>query len=308
MSAQTSAAGPESAAPKAEIPARAISEEARPRLNTSPFQGEEFARVRKFMSAVAGTLSQPLKAPAGRLKVGLDLGTAYIVLVVLDQNNRPLGTAMEFARVVRDGLLVDFSGARAIVARLKEKLEAAIGAELTETALAMPPGTGANANSHRYVAEGVGLEVTNILDEPVAANLVLKIQNGAIVDIGGGTTGVALIENGRVTDTFDEPTGGTHLTLVIQGNRGLTFEEAEALKTNPARHREILPLVAPVIQKMGRIVSDGLKGRRVETLYLVGGAPSLAGFAEVMAKETGLPTFVAPEPLLVTPAGIALAC
>lgn len=299
MSVQEPTAGIEPAQPDVEPLAS-------PKAALSP--PDDFKAAREFMAAVAASLTQPRKSPGGRLKVGLDLGTAYIVLVVLDQDNRPLATAMEFAQVVRDGLLVDFSGARAIAARLKEKLEAAVGAELTETALAMPPGTGANANSHRYVAEGVGLEVTNILDEPVAANLVLKIRDGAIVDIGGGTTGVALIENGQVVDTFDEPTGGTHLTLVIQGNRKISFEEAEALKTNPARHKELLPLVAPVIQKMGRIVANGLAGRRAETLYLVGGAPSLAGFAEVMAKETGRSTFVAPEPLLVTPAGIALAC
>lgn len=261
-----------------------------------------------FMREVVATLKAPRKAPKGRLKVGVDLGTAYIVLVVLDENDRPLAVALEFAQVVRDGLLVDFTGCRAIVKRLKEQLEARLGVELTQTALAMPPGTESSSQSHRYVVEGVGLEVTNIMEEPVAANLVLGLKNGAIVDIGGGTTGVAVIKDGRVVHTFDEPTGGTHLTLVVQGNRGISFAEAEALKTDPRRHRELLPIVAPVIQKMGTIVMNGLNGHKVDKLYLVGGACSIEGFCKVMAQETGLPVFLAPEPFLVTPAGIAKGC
>ena len=37
--------------------------------------------------------------------------------------------------------------------------------------------------------EGAGFEVTNIVDEPTAAAAVLKITDGAVVDVGGGTTG-----------------------------------------------------------------------------------------------------------------------
>ena len=44
----------------------------------------------------------------------------------------------------------------------------------------------------------MGLEVVNVLDEPSAANLVLKIQDGAIVDVGGGTTGIAVIKTAKL--------------------------------------------------------------------------------------------------------------
>ena len=46
--------------------------------------------------------------------------------------------------------------------------------------------------------------------EPTAANQILKIQNGAVVDIGGGTTGISILENGKVINVDDEATGGTH--------------------------------------------------------------------------------------------------
>ena len=35
-------------------------------------------------------------------------------------------------------------------------------------------------------------------DELTAANLVLQVDDGAIVDIGGGTTGMAVIKDGKL--------------------------------------------------------------------------------------------------------------
>lgn len=58
--------------------------------------------------------------------------------------------------------------------------------------------------------QGAGFEITALLDEPTAANQILKIQNGAVVDIGGGTTGISILENGKVINVDDEATGGTH--------------------------------------------------------------------------------------------------
>lgn len=44
------------------------------------------------------------------LKLGVDLGTAYIVLVVLDKDNNPVACNMQYAEVIRDGLVVDYMG------------------------------------------------------------------------------------------------------------------------------------------------------------------------------------------------------
>ncbi len=82
-----------------------------------------------------------------------------------------------------------------------------------------------------------------MLDEPTAANSVLNVANGVIVDIGGGTTGLSVLENGKVTYVADEATGGTHLTLVLAGNYNISFEEAEALKKQQEKQGEILSVV-----------------------------------------------------------------
>ena len=243
----------------------------------------------------------------GEPPLGVDLGTASVVLVALDRVGNPLACELEESRVVRDGLVVDYFGAMEIVRRLKGRLEDRLGLELTRAAIAVPPGTDpADAGTHRHVVEACGLEVFAIADEPTAANEVLGIRNGAVVDIGGGTTGLTVFRNGRVAYTADEPTGGTHVSLVLMGGRGLSFEEAEALKRDPARAGEVMAAVKPVIQKMAGIVGRHIVGRRVDDLYLVGGTCCLPGVEDIFRQELGVAVHKPEEPMLVTPLGIAL--
>jgi ethanolamine utilization protein EutJ len=262
----------------------------------------------RFLAELEKTLTCPVKPEKNeRLKVGLDLGTASIVLVVLGEEDRPLGIAREFADVVKDGLVVDFSRARSITIKLKRLLEEALDVELSETAIAVPPGTSErDVATHGYVASGAGLEVTTVMDEPSAANLALGLRNGAIVDIGGGTTGVAVLQDGEVIHTFDEPTGGTHVSLVLAGHHGISFDEAEKLKQDPARGKENLPVIAPVFQKIGTIIKKGLAGFTVEEIHLVGGTSATIGIERIISLETECKVTVSGIPILVTPAGIAL--
>ena len=108
------------------------------------------------------------------------------------QRTIPKTLLTQAAQVLRDGVVVDYTGALRIVRSLKEKLEARLGTELVNCAIAMPAGTESSVKTHQYVAEGAGLEVTNILDEPSAANAIYQIEDGVVVDIGGGTTGLAI--------------------------------------------------------------------------------------------------------------------
>lgn len=267
----------------------------------------DLKRVEAFMKRVSE--SEKTTFPSkGRLKVGLDLGTAYIVLVVLDENNEPVACEKQFAEVLRDGVVVDYTGALDIVRNLKSKLEKRIGRELTHCAIAMPAGTESSTQTHKYVAEGAGFEVTAIMDEPSAANAVYQIKDGVIVDIGGGTTGMAVLKNGTVTEIADEPTGGTHLTLVIAGNRRISFEEAESLKTDKTRQKELLPVVKPVIEKMATIIKRNVALSDTDTIYLCGGTCCLPGVEDIIADVTGVRTIKPADPFLVTPAGIAMNC
>lgn len=243
----------------------------------------------------------------GSVRAGVDLGTAYTVVIAVDENGTPLAGAHRFADVVRDGVVLDYMGAVNLVRELRAEVEEKLGRELSTAAVTIPPGVPlSEVRSHGYVVEAAGLECTAIIDEPTAANAVLGVADGAVVDIGGGTTGIAIIRDGKVVATADEPTGGTHLTLVVAGAAKLPFAEAELLKRDPANHERLLPVVRPVLEKMATIVARHIDGYEVEQIYLVGGTCAFDGIAEVVRSVTGVPTVVPGNPLFITPLGVAL--
>ena len=61
---------------------------------------------------------------SGPVHVGVDLGTAYTMLAVLDAEKRPLAGRYQFAQIVRDGLVVDFIGAIQLIKKMKAEVEA----------------------------------------------------------------------------------------------------------------------------------------------------------------------------------------
>jgi ethanolamine utilization protein EutJ len=254
-------------------------------------------------------IEQPIVKKSSVYYTGIDLGTAYIVLAVLDENYQPVAGAYRFANVVKDGMVVDYIGAIRIVRELKSELEEKLGAELIYAAAALPPGTFTlDSGAIKHVVQGAGFEITNLLDEPTAANAVLKIQDGVIVDIGGGTTGVAILKDGEVIYVADEATGGTHFSLVIAGAYKMGFDEAEEYKRNPKNHRELTPILQPVIEKVSSIINRHVHEFPVKEIYLVGGTCCFEGIEKTIAKHTNLPTFKPQNPMFVTPLGIALNC
>jgi ethanolamine utilization protein EutJ len=242
-----------------------------------------------------------------RFHVGVDLGTAYTVLLVLDENYQPLAGTYRFANVVRDGLVVDFIGAIDLLRELKREVEARVGFRLTHAATGYPPGVPlVEVRATANVVRAAGMDCRAEIGEPTAANAVLQIRDGAIVDVGGGTTGIAIFRDGRAIYTADEPTGGTHFTLVIAGALNIPFEEAEELKIDAREQDRLYPLVRPVMEKVGTIVARHIRPHNVETIYMVGGTSNFKGIASVIEEVAGVKTLVPTQPLFVTPLGIAM--
>ena len=78
----------------------------------------ELERINEYIAQVERSETQTLVPCPGKLKVGLDLGTAYIVLVVLDAEDRPVACEKRAASVLRDGVVVDYVGACRIFRRM----------------------------------------------------------------------------------------------------------------------------------------------------------------------------------------------
>ena len=233
----------------------------------------------------------------GRLKVGVDLGTANTVLAVVDSTNRPIAGVSAPSHAIRDGVIVNYYESVQLVTKLKAELEEKLGTELPYAAAAIPPGVSeGSVKSIGYVLEGAGFEVMNIVDEPTAAAAVLKI------------TGISILKDGKVIYTDDEATGGSHMTMTVAGHYKIPYEEAEVLKTTPEKEDEIFPVVKATIEKMATITEKFLNGYQVPAVYVVGGSASFREFTNVFEKKLKLPVYRPVHPLLVTPLGIAYNC
>ena len=261
--------------------------------------------VNKIIEDFEEKIKNPVKNPKGELYTGVDLGTAFIVLTVYDKDKNPIAGAYQYAEVVRDGMVVDYMGACDIVGKLKKEIEDKIGRDLVMAAVAIPPGTESiDGGVVKNVCEACGFEVMAKFDEVSAANKLLKIDSGVIVDIGGGTTGVSILENGKTIKTIDEATGGRHLSLVLAGAYKTSLDQAENLKRDVTRHKEIFPAVSPVLDKIATIIQDTINGDEVDKVILVGGSALLSGIETYIGNKLHLPTLKPINPMFVTPIGI----
>ena len=266
-------------------------------------------KVNKYIKEFEKTITKPrTNFDKSKFFVGVDLGTANIMITILDKDGKPVAGATQRSRVVKDGIVVDFMGAISIVRKLKEELEEKLGIEITEGYTAIPPGVEqGSVKAIVNVVESAGIDVKKVVDEPTAASYVLGISDGVVVDLGGGTTGISILKDGNVVFVADEPTGGTHMTLVIAGSYGVDFETAEDIKTDKKREKEVCIQITPVLQKMASIVKKYISAYDVKDVYLVGGACSFEDSEKIFAKELGLNIYKPYMPLYITPIGIALA-
>ena len=259
--------------------------------------------VQRRLDLAAGLLNNATKRGVkGPLHAGVDLGTADVVVMVLDCAGEPVAAFLEWAEVVRDGVVVDFIGAADIVRKLLGKAEKKLGVEITAAATSFPPGTDQRLSTN--ILERVGLEVAAVDDEPSCVARLLHLDKAAVVDIGGGTTGTAVVQNGEVVFSDDEPSGGRHIGLSIAGHYNVTFEKAEAYKRKPDQYG-IVDLARPTLQRISDIVARHIEGHEVDQIILSGGTCCLPGIEDVFRRELDLPVKLPSQPLLLTPLAIA---
>ncbi len=267
-------------------------------------------KTSKLLEQLNWAIQAPEEKPySGDVFWGIDIGTANVVTVAADRGGRPLAGIVTPAKVTKEGLIVDYIGAVEMVKKQVGHIQKKLHCSLSAAMSAIPPGTEkGNGRITANILEAAGLDVVGIIDEPEAASLVLGIENGAIVDVGGGTTGISVIKEGRVLYSEDEATGGFQFDLVIAGHFGISVEQAEELKKKGAEQGRLYPVIRPVMEKVASIMEKSFRGQRPAAIYLVGGACAFQGFSDFIYKYTGIPTYIPQYPLLVTPMGIALAC
>lgn len=142
-------------------------------------------------------------------------------------------------------------GAVSIVRQLKAELEDILGESLdfANAATAIPPRfSKATRRSSRTSSTRQILTLPTSWTNRRRQRLFSESRNGAVVDVGGGTTGISILKDGEVVFTADRTDRGTHMSLVIAGNR-VSFDEAEEIKIHDDQ-RVVFPIIKPVIEKM----------------------------------------------------------
>jgi ethanolamine utilization protein EutJ len=263
------------------------------------------SRVEQFLLDAAARLRSPAEDFTGELRVGIDLGTATIVIAVVDSLDRPVYLDFRRESAVKDGVVVDFHAAAAATAALKEAAEAALGVELPEAATAFPPGVPeADARACRFVLERGGFNCVALVDEVTAAQALLRIRDGAIADVGGGSTGVGVYRDGELVELGDLPGGGHHLNLILAGAHKIEIEAAEELKRTSTK--DLLPVLRPGIERVAHNIDRLMAVRPAGPVHLVGGALMVPGAGDVVSNYMGHEVAEYPHALLITPFGIAL--
>ncbi|GHP14278.1 ethanolamine utilization protein EutJ [Lentilactobacillus fungorum] len=264
-------------------------------------------RLKQFAKVVNSDHATRKVKSSETLSCGVDLGTSSIVLTVLDQNDQIIYGAFEYAKAVRDGIVVNYVDSVNILKRLKHQAETVLGVELTTACGAIPPGTGdSSAKIVANVIEAAELTCKHVVDEPTAAAKFLNLKTGTVVDIGGGTTGISVFNHGRLTQVLDEATGGFHMTLVLAGNHQINSDDAELLKRDPDKEPEVFPVIRPVVEKMATIVKDSVGNSIKQPVVVVGGAINFKDFIPAFSKVLGMPAYKTVFPQFITPLGIAM--
>lgn len=90
-------------------------------------------------------------------------------------------------------------------------------------------------DSINQVTNALNLKLSKIVVEPYALAVGLQNMrdpnaNAIIIDVGGGTTDVALVSNGDIVGTKMFAIGGKVFTKRVQRELGVSYEEAEKIK------------------------------------------------------------------------------
>ncbi len=278
----------------------------------------------------------------GELVVGIDVGTTKICTLVGEVRAEDIyvvGVGVEPARGMKKGVVNDVPALTTAISASVHKAERSSGYEIN---LAFVSVAGAHIvmasstslqNLEKCV-EGAGVHVDRFILNPLASGDVVltdaeRDMGVMVVDIGGGTTDLAIFIDGTVWHTAVISVGGWHVTNDIALGLHLPFEIAEAVKVEygHADPHSMDPTEMFIVQPFGEEQMSRVKRAdlsqiiydRVEELFqlilkeakysaydgllsagivLTGGSAQLPGIRQVASDVLKMPVRVAqPEKL-----------
>lgn len=160
----------------------------------------------------------------------------------------------------------------------------------------------------------IGLEVNYMTLEPIAAMTVaipqnIRLLNVALVDIGAGTSDIAITRDGTVIGYGMTATAGDEITEAIARELLLDFDSAEQLKCNLSKEevhtitdivgitqeittQEILDRIRPALETTAKEIADSIllqNGKAPSAVFLVGGGSQIPMLREYIADFLQMP-------------------
>lgn len=165
------------------------------------------------------------------------------------------------------------------------------------------------------VMDRVGLEVSSLTLEPIAAINVaipknLRSLNLALVDIGAGTSDIALTRDGSVVAYAMVPIAGDEITEEICRHYLIDFNTGEKIKLFLSTKKATITFtdimgnkrkvtkdeVNEVVQPVVRLLADTISQKILDynkkspnAVFLVGGGSQIPGLAKLVSENLGLP-------------------
>lgn len=143
------------------------------------------------------------------------------------------------------------------------------------------------------------LALANVMEEVFGEDAEEYGQGTLLLDFGAQSTKVVVYKRGAPIFTKEIPVGGSLITEEIQRQMGLSYEEAEDLKTSTDDRgnlpQEILNIVSSQIDQQVAEVKKNINfyitqgsAEKVEYCFVTGGSSLLPGLIEKLSIVTGL--------------------
>lgn len=160
----------------------------------------------------------------------------------------------------------------------------------------------------------VGLNIFSLTLEPIAALAItippsMRLLNLALVDVGAGTSDIAIVKNGNIFAYAMVPMGGDRLTELLAARYLLDFNHAESIKRLLSTQEEveirdvlgnhsvlasseviqdIKPGIEQLVDEISRNILE-LNQKTPDAVICVGGGSMTPGLTAILADKLALP-------------------
>lgn len=258
-------------------------------------------------------------------------------------------------RPLKDGVIADYKATRAMLNYFIKKAQGRFSVIKPELLVSVPAGS--TSAERRAVIEGAissGAKAAFVAKEPILAAIgagvpINSYEGNMVIDIGGGTSEIAVICLGGIVTSVSVRVGGDKMDEAIANyirqkyNLAIGSQSAEEIKIKigtaiPERKPKFIEVkgscLVSGLPKRIKICSNEIAEAIKDTLseivlatkqvlretppelaadimnkgiVLTGGGALLGNLDQLIAKHTGVPCFVAQDPLLAVAKGCGIA-